>query len=257
MSALALFQYETNEIRTVDLPHLGRYAVAADICRVLDIKDVSDAVGRLDKADRASTPIRSGAQNRNMWVVSENGATDLVLDSRKPEARAFRRFLTHEVWPSIRATGSYTTAPALTPAEKMAQGLLAAQELLAAKDAQIAELEPKAEVADRFLEAEGDYAVADAAKVLSRAGIKTGQNRLFADLENRGWVYRHKADGKWRIYQSAVDAGWMLPLPQSHYHPKTGVLVLDPPQPRVTAKGLQRILADYGEGEQLSIGGAA
>ena len=253
----AIFQYETAEIRTVDLPGLGRYAVAADICKVLDIKDVSDAVGRLDKADRASTPIRSGAQNRNMWVVSENGATDLVLDSRKPEARAFRRFLTHEVWPSIRDTGSYSTAPALTDDELIHRALTLSAARVAALTEKVAELEPKAVVADKFLDAEGDYAVADAAKVLSRAGIKTGQNRLFADLEHRGWVYRHKADGKWRIYQSAVDAGWMLPLPQSHYHPKTGVLVLDPPRPRVTAKGLQRILADYGQGEQLAIGGAA
>ncbi|CAG6851071.1 hypothetical protein PICSAR240_03908 [Mycobacterium avium subsp. paratuberculosis] len=47
-------------------------------------------------------------------MVSENGATDLILDSRKPEARRFRRWLTHEVWPAIRDTGSYSTAPPLT-----------------------------------------------------------------------------------------------------------------------------------------------
>ena len=252
----AIFQYETNAIRTVEIRG-QRYAVAADICRALDIKNVSDAVYRLDAADVDSTDIRSGGQMRKVTVVSENGATDLVLDSRKPEARAFRRFLTHEVWPSIRDTGSYSTAPALTDDELIHRALTLSAARVAALTEKVAELEPKAEIADKFLDAEGDYAVADAAKVLSRAGIKTGQNRLFADLEHRGWVYRHKADGKWRIYQSAVDAGWMLPLPQSHYHPKTGVLVLDPPQPRVTAKGLQRILADYGQGEQLAIGGAA
>ena len=46
--------------------------------------------------------------------------------------------------------------------------------------------------------------------------------------------------------QSAIDAGWMSVIPQSHYHPTTGVLVLDPPQPRVTPKGLQRLLTDWG-----------
>jgi prophage antirepressor-like protein len=181
VSAIELFQYESAEIRTVDLPHLGRYAVAADICKALDIKDVSDAVARLDKADRASTPIRSGGQNRNMWVVSENGATDLVLDSRKPEARAFRRFLTHEVWPSIRDTGIYTTAPALTPAEKMAQGLLAAQELLADKDAQIAQLEPKAEFYDELMDSNGCYSMLAASKM-----IGWGRNVMMRDLRRMG-----------------------------------------------------------------------
>ncbi|MFC9766610.1 Bro-N domain-containing protein [Rhodococcus jostii] len=134
-SSLEMFQYESVNIRTVDVPNRGRWAVAADICLALEIQDVRRAVSRLDEADRLSTPVRSGGQNRNMWVVSENGATDLVLDSRKPEARAFRRFLTHEVWPSIRDTGSYATAPALAGPELMATALLEAASTLKAKDA--------------------------------------------------------------------------------------------------------------------------
>lgn len=106
--SVEFFSYGENEIRTVDIAG-KRWAVAADICRALDIRDVRQAVERLDEADRCSTPIRSGGQNRKMWVVSENGATDLVLDSRKPEARKFRRFLTHEVWPAVRDHGGYLT----------------------------------------------------------------------------------------------------------------------------------------------------
>lgn len=181
---IELFQYEAAEIRTVDLPGLGRYAVAADICRALDIKDVSDAVSRLDKADRASTPIRSGAQNRNMWVVSENGATDLVLDSRKPEARAFRRFLTHEVWPSIRDTGSYSTAPALTGSELLAAAVLEAQSMIAAKDAQIAELEPKANYVDVFV---ADSDLMSIRTVASTLDVQ--ETWLRAELVTRKWIY--------------------------------------------------------------------
>ncbi|OHU29579.1 hypothetical protein BKG74_03340 [Mycobacteroides chelonae] len=112
-------------------------------------------------------------------------------------------------------------------------------------EAKVAELEPKAEVADRLLDAEGDLSVRDAAQALTRAGVKVGATRLFAELDRRGWIRRGGEDGRYRVIQSAIETGYMSVLPQSHYHPKTGVLVLDPPQPRVTPKGIQRLLADY------------
>lgn len=244
------FSYESTEIRTADIDG-KRWAVALDICQALDIKDVRTAVERLDEADRVLTPIRSGGQNRNMWVVSEDGATDLVLDSRKPEARRFRRFLTHEVWPAIRDTGTYSTAPALTDDELIHQALSISATRVAALTERVAELEPKALVAEKLLDATGDYEVADAAKVLSRSGVTTGRGRLFGDLHRRGWIYRHQGDGKWRVKQSALDVGYMAELPQSHYHPKTGILVLDPPQPRVTPKGIERILKDHNHTGEL------
>lgn len=84
--SMELFNYESTEIRTVD--HDGqRWAVAADICKALDLTQPEKVVARLEAADRISTMVRSNGQNRRMWLVSENGATDLVLDSRKPEAR--------------------------------------------------------------------------------------------------------------------------------------------------------------------------
>ncbi|WP_415395157.1 phage antirepressor KilAC domain-containing protein [Rhodococcus globerulus] len=118
---------------------------------------------------------------------------------------------------------------------------------------QVAELEPRAEVADKILDASGDYAVEDAAKVLCRAGIKTGRDRLFKELEQRKWIYRHRGDGKWRVKQPAIEAGYMAELPQSHKHPRTGARILDVPQPRVNPKGIQRILADHRGGPQLAL----
>ncbi|WP_236722502.1 phage antirepressor [Prescottella equi] len=178
------FQYETTSVRTVDIDG-RRWAVAADICRVLDIKDVRRAVSRLDEADRLSTPIRSGSQNRNMLVVSEDGATDLVLESRKPEAKKFRRFLTHEVWPSIRDTGSYSLAPALTGPELMARALVEAKQVLAAKDATIAELAPKAAYVDEF--------VADEDLIQFRTlanQLQIGEAALRETLIEHRWIYR-------------------------------------------------------------------
>lgn len=245
MTALELFTYEeTAQIRTVTIDG-KRWAVAADICAALDIRNSRDAVTRLDEADVATTDIRSGGQIRKVTVVSENGATDLVLDSRKPEARRFRRWLTHEVWPAIRDTGSYSTAPALTDDELIHRALEVSARRVAELTDRVAELEPQAAVATKLLDADGDLSVRDAAQALTRAGIKVGAARLFAELERRGWIKRALGDGRYRVIQSAIESGYMSVLPQSHYHPKTGVLVLDPPQPRVTPKGLQRLLADY------------
>ncbi|WP_254597346.1 phage antirepressor KilAC domain-containing protein [Prescottella equi] len=179
-----MFEYdELNTIRTVDIDG-RRWAVAADICRTLDIKDVRQAVERLDEADRCSTPIRSGKQNRRMWCVSQDGATDLVLESRKPEAKKFRRFLTHEVWPSIRDTGSYNSAPALTGAELMAAALVEANKTLAVKDAAIAELAPKAAYVDEFVT---DSDLLSFRTVASTLGV--AENELRKLLITNNWIY--------------------------------------------------------------------
>jgi len=139
------------------------------------------------------------------------------------------------------------TAPAreLTGPELLARAVIEAQSMLAAKDERIAELEPRAEVAGRLLDAEGDLSVGDTAKALTRGGVKTGERLLYASLHRLGWIYRG-GDNRWRVKQSAINTGCMSVIPQSHYHPRTGVLVLDAPQPRVTPKGIQKLLTVLG-----------
>ncbi|GAB3994636.1 hypothetical protein GCM10029992_09700 [Glycomyces albus] len=124
----------------------------------------------------------------------------------------------------------------------MAIGLKAAQELLEQKDKAIAELAPKAEHWEVLASAEGNLAVADAAKILSRdPAIKTGRDRLFRTLGELGWAYRQRGDNKWRAYQRTVERGWLSELPQTHYNPRTGLLEEDAPQVRVTNKGLAEL----------------
>jgi anti-repressor protein len=183
---------------------------------------------------------------QDISVITESGLYSLILRSRKTEAKIIKRWITREVLPSIRRTGSYSNTPALSGPELLAHAVLEAKAMLDEAHATIAVLEPKAEVADRFLDAEGDYSVRDAAQTLTRAGIKVGERRLFAVLATKGWIKRAVGDGRYRVVQSAIETGYMSVLPQSHYHPRTGILVIDPPQPRVTPKGLQRLLLDSG-----------
>lgn len=167
-------------------------------------------------------------------------------DARKPEVAAAQQYFAVK-------TREAEVAPVKAPtgAELIALAVIEAQAMLAQKDAQIAELEPKAGAWDELASAEGDYAVADAAKILARAGIETGAQRLFGQLSDMGWIFRGP-QGKWRAYQDKVDAGYLTELPQSHHHPRTGELVLDPPQVRVTLRGLERLRVRLGSVVELA-----
>lgn len=225
--------------------------VAADVARLLEYRMASDMTRRLDDDEKGTRSVRTPGGYQEMTVISESGFYAAILGSHSPKAKAVKRWLTHYVLPSIRKTGSYSTTPALTDDELIHQALSISATRVAALTERVAELEPKALVAEKLLDATGDYEVADAAKVLSRSGVTTGRGRLFDDLHRRGWIYRHQGDGKWRVKQSALDVGYMAELPQSHYHPKTGIRVLDAPQPRVTPKGIERILKDYNRTGEL------
>lgn len=118
MSAMEIFKYRNAIVRGVVIDTKA-WVVALDICGGLELTNPAMALSRIDGADkrllRRSEDISStyalwetfAPQVQQVWLVSEDGATDLVLESRKPEARVFRRFLTHEVWPAIRDTGAY------------------------------------------------------------------------------------------------------------------------------------------------------
>jgi anti-repressor protein len=240
---------------------------AADVCAVLGHTEASKIVkGRLDADEYVTVDVPHGtatdsdisttnrALNPMRLVVSESGLYSLILWSRKPEAKAFRKWVTAEVLPELHRTGAYSTRRLPTSfAEALELAAAQARELEAA-EAHIAEIAPAADHWHTLAAAEGDYAVADAAKILSRdPAIKIGRDRLFRVLDDANWVYRQQADGKWRTYQSAVDAGRLSEIPQSHYHPRTGELVLDPPQVRVTPKGLADLRALLGGTVPLAI----
>lgn len=237
MSAVEVFHYADHQVRTVDIDG-EPWFVLADICRVLDIANVGNVSARLDEADVRQADISSGGQRRSVTAVSESGMYEVIIRSDKAEARQFRWWVTHEVLPSIRRTGAYAVPE--TPEQLLARALVTAQGVIERKDEQIAVLAPRAEAWDELASADGDYAVADAAKILARAGVRTGPQRLFEQLAGIRWTHRAH-DGKWRAYATAVDNGYLTEKPQSHHHPRTGELILDAPQVRVTVRGLERL----------------
>lgn len=150
--------------------------VANDVCAVLDIQNVGNALARLDMDDRGSIRLADGTPgNPNRAIVSEPGLYDLVIRSDKPDARAFKRWVTHEVLPAIRRTGSYSAQPVVRlPDISTPEGVLAMAEqfaetarALVAAEARVTEMEPKALAHDTYLSAgKGDRLVRQVAKLL-------------------------------------------------------------------------------------------
>ena len=115
MNTLTVFNNEQfGEIRTVSI-NGEPWIVAVDVCRALEISNSRMATDRLDEDEKATvsltdTSSNGVSQNREMTVINEYGLYSLILGSRKPEAKAFKRWVTHEVIPSIRRTGSYAAS---------------------------------------------------------------------------------------------------------------------------------------------------
>lgn len=170
--------------------------VAADVCALIALGNTSMALGRLDDDEKGVSQIDTPGGRQQMAIVSESGMYNLILRSDKPEARPFRRWVTHDVLPAIRRTGGYAVPqqrqPELEiPADYAGALRLAADQFERAElaTARAIELEPSAAAWDKLATATGDYAVADAAKILSRdPAIRIGRDRLFTLLRAWRWI---------------------------------------------------------------------
>lgn len=160
--------------------------VAVDVCNALGLANPSVSVNSLDFDERSKLNLgRQGEAN----IVSEPGFYKLVMKSRKPEAKAFQRWVTHEVLPSIRKKGGYiAAAPDETPEQIMARAVLLAQDTIERQKAQIEELKPKALFADAVAASDGTCLVGELAKMLRQNGVQIGQNRLFEKLRQDGYL---------------------------------------------------------------------
>lgn len=237
-SSVAIFSYLGQDVRTVTIGD-NPWFVVADVARVLGLTNPTMAASSIDSDDLSTTEvIDSMGRTQTARVTNESGLYELIFQSRKPDARQFRRWVTGVVLPEIRQTGSYS--PPETREQLLARAVLEASAALDESKQIIAELTPRAEAWNAIASAEGDYSVGDAAKTLARAGIPTGPQRLFNQLLAIKWTYRD-GDGKPRPYADRVEKGYLSEKPQFHYHPATGERVLDAPQVRITLKGVERL----------------
>lgn len=196
MNELKIFSNpDFGEVRTLSIDG-EPWFVASDVCKALGIANNRDAVARLDEDEKgvALTDTLGGVQN--LTTVNEPGLYALVLSSRKPEAKAFKRWITHEVIPSIRKHGGYVAGQEhMSDEELMAKALLMAQKTIADRDARISALQvevavaqPKAAYFDELVDRNLLTGIRETAKEL---GIK---QKVFVDfLLNKKYLHRSKS----------------------------------------------------------------
>lgn len=186
--------------------------VAVDVCRALEVGDTGKATGRLDDDELTRIKIVSGGQSREVIVVSEAGLYGLVLGSRKPEAKEFKRWVTHEVIPSIRKHGAYMTPETLTKAVlnpdvmiQICTALKAEQDKNQKLNAQLEEQKPKVAFADMAVKSKDNVLIRQMAKLLCDNGVKIGEKRLYALLREKKVLMQNNEP-----YQQYVDRGYFV-----------------------------------------------
>lgn len=250
------FDFKGAALRTLTDENGEPWFVAKDVCDVLELSNVSQTLARrLDDDEKSSITLNDGTPgNPNRAIVSESGLYVLVLASRKPEAHEFKRWVTHEVLPQIRKTGGYIPAgDADSDEDIMARAVLVAQKTierknqqLQAKDAQIRELEPKAQALDDFTNVEDRLLIRDAAKVLSNAGTPIKEKQLREWMADHNWIF--KSGGSWRATAEHCTAGHLvMVMSQKHGVKDDGTEFAFPPTVRITRKGLALLHKRLGE----------
>lgn len=196
MSNLAVFDNrEFGQIRALVDSQGAPAFVAKDVCLALGIGKYRDAVSTIDDDERGSVLVDTPGGRQQMTTVTEPGFYKLVMRSRKPEAKAFQRWVTHEVLPALRRDGGYMVARDETPEQTMARAVLLAQQTIDRQKSRIAGLEaeneemrPKALFADAVAASDGTCLVGEFAKMLRQNGVDIGQNHLFAMLREDGYL---------------------------------------------------------------------
>lgn len=237
------FEFKGASLRTLTDEAGEPWFVAKDVCDILGHSNVSMALDRLDDDERSKFNLgRQGETN----IVNEAGLYSLVLGSRKPEAHEFKRWVTHEVLPSIRKHGAYMTQQMLDKALTSPDFLIQLATKLKEEQEKVKELEPKAQALDDFTSVEGAKLIRDAAKILSNAGTPIGEKRLREWMADNGWIYRH--NGCWHASQSHVNAHHLREVEsQKHGTHKDGTSFAFPPTVRITRKGLALLHKRLGE----------
>ena len=242
MNELQLFSFENHEVRSL-LINDEPYFVGKDVAEVLGYERADNAIrNHIDKEDKLMHQISASGQNRNMTIINESGLYSLVLSSKLPSAKKFKRWVTSEVLPALRKTGQYQVKE-LSGSELMAKALIEAQNVLAAKDKQIEEMKPKALFADAVATSHTSILVGELAKILKQNGIEMGQKRLFAWLREKGYLIKRQGTDYNMPTQKAMELG-LFEIKEGSYVNGSGVNITTK-TPKITGKGQQYFINKF------------
>lgn len=248
------FNFNNAPLRTLTDENGEPWFVAKDVCDVLGLENSRKATAELDPDEKNTVTISDGTPgNPNKTIISEPGLYTLIIRSRKPEAHEFKRWVTHEVLPSIRKHGIYateTTIDQILTNPDFGIRLLTNLKNERAKrieaENHVKELEPKAKALDDFTNVPDTLLVREAAKLLSNAGTPIGEKELREWLSQHNWTYQH--NGTWWAASNRVKTGHLAMVEsRSHGRNKDGSIFAFAPTVKITRKGLALLHTRLGE----------
>ena len=250
MNELQIFKsHEFGEIRTT-IQNGEPWFVAADVCKALDIENNRKATNRLDDDEKGVTLSDTLGGKQKLTIVNEAGLYSLVLGSRKPEAKAFKRWITHEVLPTIRRTGGYVNSAEafiehyLPNADESTRTMFRAQlKAIEELNAKIEADKPKVLFADAVSSSDTTILVGEMAKILKQNGVDIGQKRFFEWLRQNGYLIKRKGS-EWNMpTQRSMELG-LFEIKESTHIDGNGCNITTK-TPKVTGKGQQYFISEF------------
>lgn len=240
MNELQVFEFQNQEVRVVE-QNGSPWWVAKDVCSVLELNNITEALRNLDQDERGSEILNTLGGRQEMTIVSEPGLYSLIMRSRKPEARQFKRWVTHEVLPQIRRRGIYATdatvEKVLTNPDfgiRLLTEIKQEREKNRALEAKVEADRPKTIFADAVTESKTSILVSELAKLIKQNGVDMGQKRLFVWLRENGWLMK-SGSSKNMPTQKAMEQK-LFEIKERTINAPDGRIIISK-TPKVTGKG--------------------
>ena len=231
---------EFGQIRTVTINN-EPWFVGKDVAEALGYSNASKAVStHVGEEDRILKVLEADSQNGNVVktqtaLINESGLYALIFGSKLESAKRFKHWVTSEVLPSIRKTGSYQKP--VQGKELLALAVLEAQKTIEEKDAQIEEMKPHAILGQAITTANTSILIGDMAKILRQNGVNIGGQRLFEYLREKGYLIKRKGTD-WNLpTQKSMELG-LFEIKESVHIDGNGCNKISR-TPKVTGKGQQ------------------
>lgn len=238
MNNLAIFNNpEFGVIRTVIIDN-EPWFVARDVAESLGHVKARNAIAaHVDSEDKKDAPIQGNLGGmQEMTIINESGLYSLILNSKLPSAKKFKRWVTSEVLPSLRKNGGYIAGQEnMTPEQIMAAGLKAAQKIIESKDREIDRMKPKEVFADAVETSHTSILVGDLSKLLRQNGVKIGQRRLFRWMRENGYLIKRNGSDYNMPTQRSMELKILEIKESTTNNPDGSVRVVR--TPKVTGKG--------------------
>ena len=233
-----IFNFHGQDVRTVTI-NGEPYLVGKDVAEILGYSRPDNAIrNHVDDEDKLVHQFSASGQNRNMTVINESGFYALVLSSKLPRAKEFKRWVTSEVLPTIRKHGMFATDELLDNPDFAIATLQKLKEEREAKkllEATIEEQRPKVIFANAVSASHTSILVGDFAKLMRQNGLNFGQNRLFSWLRQNGYLINRKGSSWNMPTQKAMDLG-LFEIKETTINHSDGHISINK-TPKITGKG--------------------